>query len=78
MAGRLGSPDHALIDNRYKFLSFLDEARAEEDLLFDIRIDPGERYNLVQELPEVARSMKAILREWAASCARSDRGADYP
>jgi arylsulfatase A-like enzyme len=72
---RLGSPDHSLIDNRYKLLSYLDGQR--QDMLFDITVDPGERYNLIEELPEVAKSMRAALKEWDASCARSDAGADY-
>ncbi len=74
---RLGSPNHALIDNRYKFLSFLDDSKDDQDLLFDITIDPGERYNLVEEMPELAASMKQQLREWDESCAGSDRGEDY-
>ncbi len=74
---RFGSPNLALIGNRYKFLSYLDEARAGEDMLFDIALDPGERYNLVAEMPEVARRMKAALAEWKASCEASDRGEDY-
>ena len=39
---RLGSPDHALVGNRYKFLSYLDDARSSEDMLFDVVIDRGE------------------------------------
>ena len=69
--------DHALIGNRYKFLSYLDETRSGEDMLFDIAIDPGERRNLVEARPEVARSMKETLKAWDESCARSDRGEDY-
>ena len=75
---RLGSPDHALIGNRYKFRSCLDETRNGEDMLFDIAIDPGERQNLVEARPEVARSMKEALKSWDESCARSGRGEDYP
>lgn len=77
MSSRLGSPDHALIGDRYKFLSFLDEERVGHDTLFDLALDPGERHNLVEELPELAASMKQQLREWDASCERSDRGEDY-
>ena len=75
---RLGSPDHALIGDRYKFLSYLDDARIEEDMLFDLAVDPGERHNLVEELPEMAASMKSELSEWDASCSRSEEGLDYP
>jgi arylsulfatase A-like enzyme len=74
---RLGSPNHALIENRYKLLSFLDSARANEDLLFDITIDPGERYDLAAEQPERVAAMKKTLAEWKASCAQSDQGGDY-
>ena len=74
---RLGSPDHALIGDRYKLLSFLDEERSGQDMLFDIALDPGERHDLVGELPEVAAQMKQYLMDWDASCAQSAEGADY-
>ena len=77
LGSRLGSPDHALIGDRYKFLSFLDEERVEHDMLFDLALDPGERHNLVAELPQRAASMKEELQEWDSSCGRSDRGEDY-
>lgn len=77
MQSRLGSPDHALIGDRYKFLSYLDEGRAAEDMLFDLAVDPGERHNLVQELPDLAASMKRELEAWDDSCKRSDQGEDY-
>ena len=77
-ASRLGSPDHALIGDRYKFLSYLDEARAEEDMLFDLAVDPGERHNLVGDQPKRAAAMRRELEEWDASCARSEEGLDYP
>lgn len=74
---RLGSPNHALIGDRYKFLSYLDEQRDDEDMLFDLALDPGERHNLVEELPDVAAAMKSELRAWDESCARSEAGEDY-
>ena len=77
MQSRLGSPDHALIGDRFKFLSYLDEERAGDDMLFDLAADPGERHNLLEELPELAASMRRELQEWDASCERSDQGADY-
>ena len=77
LGSRLGSPDHALIGDRYKFLSFLDEERVEHDMLFDLAVDPGERHDLVAELPHRAASMKEQLQEWDSSCGRSDRGEDY-
>ena len=77
MRSRLGSPDHALIGDRYKFRSYLDEERIRDDMLFDLAVDPGERHNLVADLPELAASMKRELQAWDASCARSEQGADY-
>ena len=76
-ASRLGSPSHAMIGDRYKFLSYLDTERAGEDMLFDIAVDPGERHNLAESLPELAAAMRAELEQWDASCARSASGADY-
>ena len=77
MQSRLGSPDHALIGDRYKFLSYLDEERAGSDMLFDLAVDPGERHNLVAELPELAASMRTELEAWDASCEQSAEGVDY-
>ena len=77
MRRRLGSPDHALIGDRYKFLSYLDEERIGEDILFDLAVDPGERHNLVADLPDLAAAMKRELQAWDDSCSRSEQGADY-
>lgn len=78
LSSRLGSPDHALIGDRYKLLSYLDAPRAGDDLLFDLAADPGERHNLAADLPELATSMKEELVAWDASCANSAEGDDYP
>ncbi len=77
VASRMGSPNHALIGDRFKFLSYLDDERTGEDMLFDLAVDPGERHNLAGELPEIAASMREELAQWDASCARSLEGADY-
>ncbi len=78
MQSRLGSPDHALIGDRYKFLSYLDQERVGDDMLFDLAVDPGERHNLVADLPELAASMKRELQAWDDSCSQSEPGTDYP
>ncbi len=78
MQARLGSPDHALIGDRFKFLSYLDEERVGDDMLFDLAVDPAERHNLVADLPDRAASMKRELEAWDDSCSRSEQGADYP
>ena len=74
---RLGSPSVALIDNRYKFLSYMDDERASRDMLYDVAIDPGERFNMVKDRPEIVQEMKETLRQWRASCKNSDAGGDY-
>ncbi len=76
-ASRLGSPTHALIGDRHKLLSYLDDDRDEEDMLFDIALDPGEHYNIVSDHRNLARKMKRELRRWDASCSSSHQGADY-
>lgn len=76
-AARLGSPNHAWIGDRYKLLSYLEEGRESEDLLFDLTVDPGERYNLAGERPELVARLRKELAEWDASCSRSEGGADY-
>jgi arylsulfatase A-like enzyme len=70
------SPATALIDNRYKLLTDFSEGGGEE-LLFDLRGDPGETNNLAASAPERVAAMKATLAAWRASCAASDGGADY-
>lgn len=69
--GRFGSPPHALIGNRYKLLSYLAEGREGEDVLFDLSVDPGERYDVKDKVPDVAARMKAELLAWKESCQRS-------
>jgi arylsulfatase len=76
-ANRLGSPNLTLIDNRYKFLSYLDDERRDQDMLFDLAADPGERFNITTEQPQMARTMKQTLTDWRASCRKSDNGEDY-
>ncbi len=76
-AARLGSPDHALIGDRYKFLSYLGADDIEDDMLFDLSTDPGERHDLVEVVPELAAEMRAELEAWDKSCSQSAAGADY-
>ena len=68
------TPMLALIDNRYKLISRLDDS---QDMLFDLIEDPGETKNLVGDEPQVAEAMRKQLTEWRASCETSLRGDDY-
>lgn len=45
--------------------------------LYDLTKDPYEKNDLVEELPEIANSMKRQLRDFDSSCQRSRDGADY-
>lgn len=69
-----GSPLLALVENRYKLLTNLGDG---EDMLFDLKQDPGESRNLASAMPQRVEKMKSDLRQWRESCARSNSGADY-
>ncbi len=69
-----GSPNLALIENRYKLLSNLDEPG---DMLFDLRADPGETKNLAAADPDRVRAMRTKLRSWRVDCRESLGGRDY-
>jgi len=45
--------------------------------LYDLDADPGEARDLSREHPSVLAGLRAELDAWRASCAASDRGADY-
>ena len=71
-----GSPTVAMEESQYKLLTnFSGDGR--EDMLFDLRKDPYEKSNIIQEKPEIAARMKSRLRDWIESCKRSYEGADY-
>ena len=71
-----GSAKLALIDNRYKLLSDL-EQNPEKDMLFDLLNDPGETSNLATRFPEITQKMRDDLVKWQQSCANSNDGNDY-
>jgi arylsulfatase A-like enzyme len=70
-----GSPKMALVDNRYKLLTDLEENS--EPLLFDLVNDPGESTNLAKEFPERVATMKMALEQFRDSCMGSLAGKDY-
>ena len=65
----------ALVDNRYKLLTDLEENS--EPLLFDLVNDPGESTNLAKEFPERVATMKMALEQFRDSCIGSLAGKDY-
>ncbi len=64
-----------ILDNRYKLVVDGDKKSGRE--LFDMRADPGEKNNLIEENPDVAVKLEEQLRVWQESVLKSVSGADY-
>jgi hypothetical protein len=45
--------------------------------LFDLKADPAEKTNLVDQQPELTRKLQTDLRNWQDSVLKSLTGADY-
>ena len=45
--------------------------------LFDLGKDPGEKHNLLESHPELAKDLQARLRTWQESVLKSLQGKDY-
>jgi hypothetical protein len=45
--------------------------------LFDVRNDPAEQHNLIEQHPEIADQLALRLRDWQDSVLNSLTGADY-
>ena len=69
-----GSPKMAIVDNRYKLLTDLDQS---SDLLFDLLRDRGETMNIASHHPDIVKSMKKELVNFRESCIKSAAGNDY-
>ncbi len=69
------SGPRAMIDNRFKLV--IDGARGTGKELFDLRNDPAETTNLIDQHPEEARRLEQQLRAWQQSVLSSLTGADY-
>ena len=64
----------ALVDNRYKIIS---QDKGESFELYDLVNDPSEKKDILTAQPEIAESLIERLRQFQASCRKSDDGADY-
>jgi len=51
----------AVVKGRHKLISFYDDDSIE---LYDLKADIGEKNNLAEEMPDLAKSMRAELDEW--------------
>lgn len=65
-----GTPGSAVRRGDYKLLEFFEDGRLE---LYNLREDPSETLNLVEDLPELARDMAESLAAW-----REKAGAKIP
>ena len=67
-----------ILDNRYKLVVNDRKGSDTQKELFDIREDPAEKNNLIDQKPEVAKQLQQQLRTWQQSVLNSLTGADYP
>ena len=67
----------AILDNRYKLV--IHENSEGEILreLFDVRVDPGEKTNLINSQPKLAEDLEKVLKQWQQSVLESLTGKDY-
>jgi arylsulfatase A-like enzyme len=68
-----------LLGNRYKLVVHSKRGGGGESTseLFDLRDDPAETKNLVEQQPTVAAAMQSELRDWQLSVLKSLTAADY-
>lgn len=67
----------AILDNRYKLVI---HENSEGEVLrefFDVRVDPGEKTNLINSQPKLAEDLEKILKQWQQSVLESLIGKDY-
>jgi arylsulfatase A-like enzyme len=67
----------AILGNRYKLVVGGGSGEGSAKELFDIRADPAEKANLIENKPEIARRLEQQLRQWQESVLNSLTGADY-
>lgn len=70
------SPTFALMDNRWKFLSNLDQAGI-HDQLYDMERDRAETCNVIDKHPNLQRRYRRELELFLGSCRCSFEGSDY-
>ena len=66
----------AIIEGDHKLV--IREKKGETSIeLFDLKADPTEKSNLIDQQPELARKLQADLRNWQESVLKSLTGSDY-
>lgn len=61
--GSAWTPGASIRDGDWKLIEFYEEERAE---LYNLALDPGEQYELSEELPEKTTELRAALHHWQA------------
>ena len=69
-----GQESMAIIDNRYKLISF-DSAKTFQ--LYDLQEDISETENIITQHTDIAQKLKAVLHDWQQSSQDSSQGKDY-
>ena len=70
-----GIGPRAILDNPYKLV--IEGERAGGIELFDMQNDPGEKKDLREVKPAIARELEQRLRAWQESVLNSLQGTDY-
>jgi len=66
----------SIIEGDHKLI--IREKKGETSIeLFDLKSDPAEESNLIDQQPELARKLQTDLRNWQDSVLKSLIGADY-
>ncbi len=71
------SGSRVLLNNQYKLIVNSKRGGLVKRELFDVRIDPAETANLIDEKPNVTSEMQAQLQDWQESVLKSLTTADY-
>ena len=67
----------ATVDNRYKLVIHDQKGDAQKIELFDLKVDPAEKDDLADQLPDVANRLSNDLRLWQKPVLNSVGGGDY-
>ena len=72
-----GESSAILIDGSFKLVIQETKKGDPKPELFDLKSDPAEKTNLIEQQPATADKLKSQLREWQESVLKSLTGADY-
>jgi len=67
----------AIIDGSFKLVIHDNKKAESKHELFDLKSDPAEKTNLIDQQPSTAERLKLKLRDWQKSTLESLTGADY-